>query len=185
MIFELLSLCVPECVLPTHILALHVSHHPFTQTFQLFSLSLSFSFFLFLSAIISSHTVNHRLPLHPRSGRAFIFPVVPCGTFNCTSFYFILFFSSIIPLTQVTFLIIAFFRICRTNGLGLFFYFLLACWASSHRPPHSIPYTLSFQESSHCAFCRPEVIRFISYSYIPTHSIKQSAPTCSWHIVHT
>lgn len=182
MIPELLSLCacVCLCVFPsTHILALHVSHNPFTQTFPTslllpssLSLSLSFSS---LVAIISRQTVNQHLPLSSVGACLYTIPCRSLRHLQLHVFYFIFFFSSIIPLTQITLLIIAFFFFSASAGLtvlGLFYYFVLACWASSHRPPHSTLYTLHsalcplpFQEPSHCVFCRPEVIRFISCSY--------------------
>lgn len=132
MIPELLSLCacVCLCVFPsTHILALHVSHNPFTQTFPTslllpssLSLSLSFSS---LVAIISRQTVNQHLPLSSVGACLYTIPCRSLRHLQLHVFYFILFFfSSIIPLTQITFLIIAFFfRICRTNGLGSFLLF--------------------------------------------------------------
>lgn len=103
--------------------------YPFTQTFPTslllpssLSLSLSFSS---LVAIISRQTVNQHLPLSSVGACLYTLPCRSLRHLQLHVFYFILFFfSSIIPLTQITFLIIAFFfRICRTNGLGSFLLF--------------------------------------------------------------
>lgn len=163
--------------------------HPFTQTFPtslllLSSLSLPLSFSS-LAAIISRQTVNHRLPLSSVGACSYIIPCRSLRHLQLHVFYFILFFfSSIIPLTQITFLIIAFFfRICRTNGLGLF---LFLCWPAGHHPIarltlHHTPYTLCPSRSPAIALSAGQKsfdLFLIHISvYIPTHSIKQSAPT--------
>lgn len=91
---------------------------------------------------------------------------------------FILFYYSIIPLTEITFLIITFFFFPH-NGLCLF----ILCWPAGHHPITRLTLhptlRLPFQEPSHCTFCRPGVIRFIYYSYQRVYSDSFDQTVCS------